>query len=235
MFGSWLSLNGLVQNLLGMPRASYWCLLPPVYLMTGENILEGISVCVPKYLCIHLYSKSCLKPKVAFWVVVFLRQPKRGSLLMANLISLRCRKSLPSACAAEYQGGFRLMSVSGRLWSRNVISPVISWEYQTRMGVYRIKATLKKIILSLEFFTVPHVFLPESAGIRVIPGIPQNGILAVLPAKIVISIPRNSGGFRNGHGITGTESTGTEFTESFLMVIVNFKSNSNYLIVITVN
>ena len=88
---------------------------------------------------------------------------------------------------------------------------------------------------SMEFFTVPHVFLPESAGIRSIPGIPWNGILAVLPAKIVISIPRNSGGFRNGHGITGTESTGTEFTESFLMVIVNFKSNSNYLIVITVN
>ena len=79
----------------------------------------------------------------------------------------------------------------------------------------------------LEFFTVPHVFLPESAGIRVIPGILRNGILAVLPAKIVISIPQNSSGFRNGHGITGTESTGTESTEFFLMVIVIFKSNSN--------
>ena len=86
-----------------------------------------------------------------------------------------------------------------------------------------------------EFFTVPHVFLPESAGIQVIRGIPQNGILAVLPAKIVISIPRNSGGFRNGHGITKTESTGTESPECFLIVIVIFKSNTNYLIVITVN
>jgi len=51
------------------------------------------------------------------------------------------------------------------------------------------------------------------AGIRAIPGIPQNAILAVLPAKIVICIPRNSGGFRNCHGITGTESTGTESAE----------------------
>ena len=40
-------------------------------------------------------------------------------------------------------------------------------------------------------------------------------ILAVLPAKIVISVPRNSGGFRNGPGITRTESTGTESTEFF--------------------
>ena len=66
-----------------------------------------------------------------------------------------------------------------------------------------------------EFFTVPHVFLPESAGIRVIPGIPWNGILAVLPAKIVISVPWNSGGFWNGPGITRTESTRTESTEFF--------------------
>ena len=86
----------------------------------------------------------------------------------------------------------------------------------------------------LEFFTVPHVFLPESAGIRSIPGILWNGILAVLPAKIAISIPRNSGGFRNGHGITKTESTRTESLECFLIVIVIFKSNTNYLIVITV-
>ena len=86
-----------------------------------------------------------------------------------------------------------------------------------------------------EFFTVPHVFLPESAGIRPIPGIPQNGILAVLPAKIAISVPRNSGGFRNGHRITKTELTGTESPEFFLIVIVIFKSNTNYLIVITVN
>ena len=87
-----------------------------------------------------------------------------------------------------------------------------------------------------EFFTVPHVFLPESAGIRVIPGIPRNGILAVLPAKIAISVPRNSGGFWNGHRITKTESTGTESPEFFLIVIVIFfKSNTNYLIVITVN
>ena len=55
-------------------------------------------------------------------------------------------------------------------------------------------------------------------------------ILAVLPAKIVIS-----GGFRNGHGITKTESTGTESPEFFLILIVIFKSNTNYLIVITVN
>ena len=40
-------------------------------------------------------------------------------------------------------------------------------------------------------------------------------ILAVLPAKIVISVPRNSGGFRNGPGITRTESTGMESTEFF--------------------
>jgi len=40
-------------------------------------------------------------------------------------------------------------------------------------------------------------------------------ILAVLPAEIVISVPRNSGGFRNGPGITRTESTGTESTEFF--------------------
>ena len=60
-------------------------------------------------------------------------------------------------------------------------------------------------------------------------------ILAVLPAKIGISVPRNSGGFRNGPGITKTESTGTESPEFFLIVIVIFKSNTNYLIVITVN
>ena len=40
-------------------------------------------------------------------------------------------------------------------------------------------------------------------------------ILAVLPAKIVISVPRNSGGFRNGPGITRTESTRMESTEFF--------------------
>jgi hypothetical protein len=74
----------------------------------------------------------------------------------------------------------------------------------------------------VEFFTVLHVFLPESAGIRSIPGIPRNGILAVLPAKIVISVPRNSGGFRNGPGITKTESTGTESSEFHLIVIVIF-------------
>ena len=60
-------------------------------------------------------------------------------------------------------------------------------------------------------------------------------ILAVLPAKIGISVPRNSGGFRNGPGITKTESTGMESPEFFLIVIVIFKSNTNYLIVITVN
>ena len=67
----------------------------------------------------------------------------------------------------------------------------------------------------VEFFTVPHVFLPESAGIRLIPGISRNGILAVLRAKIAISGPRNSGGFRNGHGITKMESTGMESPEFF--------------------
>ena len=40
-------------------------------------------------------------------------------------------------------------------------------------------------------------------------------------------------------GITGMElhpeSTGTESVEFFLIVIVNFKSDGNYLIVITVN
>jgi hypothetical protein len=59
--------------------------------------------------------------------------------------------------------------------------------------------------------------------------------LAVVPAKIVISVPRNSGGFRNGHGHTRTELTGTESTEFFLIVIVNFKCNTNYLILITIN
>jgi len=78
-----------------------------------------------------------------------------------------------------------------------------------------------------EFFTVLHVFLPESAGIRAIPGILRNGILAVVPTKIVISVPRNSGGFQNGHGITRMESTGTESPEFFIIVIVNFKCNSN--------
>ena len=67
------------------------------------------------------------------------------------------------------------------------------------------------------------------------PRILRNGILAVLPAKIAISIPRNSGRFRNGHGITKTESTRTESPECFLIVIVIFKSNTNYLIVITIN
>jgi hypothetical protein len=66
-----------------------------------------------------------------------------------------------------------------------------------------------------EFFTVLLVFLPESGGIRSIPGIPRNRILAVVPAKIGISVPRNSGGFWNGHGITRTESTGTESAEFF--------------------
>ena len=71
------------------------------------------------------------------------------------------------------------------------------------------------IVTNIEFFTVPHVFLLESAGIWSILGIPRNGILAVLHAKIAISGPRNSGGFRNGHGITKTESTGTESPEFF--------------------
>jgi len=53
------------------------------------------------------------------------------------------------------------------------------------------------------------------AGIWSILGIPWNQILAVVPAKIVISIPWNSGGFQNGHGITGTESTRTESAEFF--------------------
>ena len=91
------------------------------------------------------------------------------------------------------------------------------------------------MVVVVEFFKVLHIFLPESAGIRSIPGIPRNRILAVLPAKIVIYITRNSGGFRNGYGITGTESTGTESTEFCLIVIVNFKCNSNYLIVIIIN
>ena len=60
-----------------------------------------------------------------------------------------------------------------------------------------------------------------------IPGIPWNGILAVLPAKIVISIPQNSGGFQNGHRITRMELTRMESPECFLIVIVIFKSNSN--------
>jgi len=65
-------------------------------------------------------------------------------------------------------------------------------------GVILSHYTTKKVSLT-EFFTVLLVFLPESGGIRAIPGIPRNGILAVLPAKIIISVQQNSGGFRNGH------------------------------------
>jgi len=54
-----------------------------------------------------------------------------------------------------------------------------------------------------EFFTVLHVFLPESGGIRAIPGIPRNGILAVLPAKIVNSM----------HGILTDSGMATESPE----------------------
>jgi len=86
--------------------------------------------------------------------------------------------------------------------------------------------------LFVEFFTVLHVFLLESSRIRSIPGIPQNGILAIVPAKIVISVPWNSGRFQNGHRNHGMEShpesTGMESTKIFLTVIVIFKSNSNY-------
>ena len=61
-------------------------------------------------------------------------------------------------------------------------------------------------------------------------------ILAVLPAKIVISVPQNSGRFQNGPGITRTELTGMESPELFLIVIlIFFNSNSNYLVVIRVN
>jgi hypothetical protein len=78
-----------------------------------------------------------------------------------------------------------------------------------------------------EFFTVLLVFLPESGRIQSIPGIPRNQILAVVPAKIGISVPRNSGGFRNGHGITKTESTGMESAE--VVFLINFfNSNSNF-------
>ena len=77
-------------------------------------------------------------------------------------------------------------------------------------------------------YSPPHI----PAGIRSIPVNSGNSvemeILAVLPAKIVISVPRNSGGFRNGPGITKTESTGMESLEFFLIVIVIFKSNTNY-------
>jgi hypothetical protein len=40
-----------------------------------------------------------------------------------------------------------------------------------------------------EFFTVPHVFLPESAGIRVIPGILGEWNFSRGACKIIISIP----------------------------------------------
>ena len=61
-------------------------------------------------------------------------------------------------------------------------------------------------------------------------------ILAVLPAKIVISVPQNSGRFQNGPRITRTELTGMESPELFLIVIlIFFNSNSNYLVVIRVN
>jgi len=66
----------------------------------------------------------------------------------------------------------------------------------------------QKLIIGV-LYSPPHI----PAGIRVIPGIPWNGILAVLPAKIVICIPQNSGGFWNCHGITRIESTGTESAE----------------------
>jgi len=44
-------------------------------------------------------------------------------------------------------------------------------------------------ITKYKFFTVLHIFLLESSRFQSIPGIPQNGILAVLPAKMAISIP----------------------------------------------
>ena len=65
---------------------------------------------------------------------------------------------------------------------------------------YSYESFLSLYFTASEFFTVLHVFLPESARIRVILGILQDGNLVVLPAKIDISIPRNSGRFRNGHG-----------------------------------
>ena len=85
------------------------------------------------------------------------------------------------------------------------------------------------------FLIVLHIFLPESTRIWAIQGILCNRILAILPAKIVISIPQNSSGFWNGTRITEMESTGTESPEYFFIVIVNFKYNSNYLIVFTIN
>ena len=87
-----------------------------------------------------------------------------------------------------------------------------------------------------EFFIVLLVFLLESTKIWAIPGIPRNGILVVLPAKIIIFVPANS---RIATGITGIELhpelIRMEFGEFFLIVIVIFKSNSNYSLVITVN
>ena len=67
-------------------------------------------------------------------------------------------------------------------------------------------------------YSPPHI----SVKIQVILGIPQNGILAVLPAKTIISVPQNSSGFWNGHKITRMESTGTESMEFF------FNSNSKF-------
>ena len=68
------------------------------------------------------------------------------------------------------------------------------------------------------FYSSPHI----PARIQVILGIPRNGILAVLPAKTVISVSQNSSGFWNGHRITRTESTGMESMEFF------FNSNSKF-------
>jgi hypothetical protein len=52
----------------------------------------------------------------------------------------------------------------------------------------------------IEVFTVPHVFPPESGGIRGNPGIPGESDLAVGPAKLEFSIPGHSGGMQPGIG-----------------------------------
>jgi len=97
----------------------------------------------------------------------------------------------------------------------------------SRAGLGRLRAS------SPSWHITTHVFWLDSGGIRSIPGIPQNRILAGSTAKIVISIPQNSDRIQNGHGITGMELMEGMDWNGIRRIF--FNGNSNYLLVITIN